>query len=507
MKLSTSFIAVALAFSSAASASASEVQERGILDNLKPLVSSTGLQLLTTKLTLLAHARQFLKFSQLSDGTRAFGSKGHNATVNYIKTLLDATRYYDTELQTFPYLFSSGEATFAVDNSAVESQWFTYGPAGDITAQIVPVANLGCDAADYPAEVEGKIAFISRGTCEFGLKVALAGAAKAAGAIIYNNQPAAVNGGTLGAPERPEVGPYVPVASISGDSAKTILDQIAAGATLTGALHVDATTETRYTSNVIATTKGGDKNNIVFAGGHTDSVPAGPGINDDGSGTITILDIALRLPLFKVNNAVRFGFWTAEEFGLVGSEHYVTSLPAEEAQKIALYLNFDMVASPNYGYFIYDGDGSAFNLTGPAGSDHIEKTFEDFFKSKKVISAPTEFSGRSDYGPFLDVGIPAGGLFTGAEGKKTAEEAKWWGGEAGVDYDICYHKKCDDLSNLNTEAWVLNSKAAAHSIATYARSLNGIPRTKKASVANNRVAALSYDDRRHYSCGHKIESS
>jgi Zn-dependent M28 family amino/carboxypeptidase len=192
---------------------------------------------------------------------------------------------------------------------------------------------------------------------------------------------------------------------------------------------------------------------------------------------------------------------------LVGSEHYVTSLPAEEAQKIALYLNFDMVASPNYGYFIYDGDGSAFNLTGPAGSDHIEKTFEDFFKSKKVISAPTEFSGRSDYGPFLDVGIPAGGLFTGAEGKKTAEEAKWWGGEAGVDYDICYHKKCDDLSNLNTEAWVLNSKAAAHSIATYARSLNGIPRTKKASAANNRVAALSYDDRRHYSCGHKIESS
>ena len=141
---------------------------------------------------------------------------------------------------------------------------------------------------------------------------------------------------------------------------------------------------------------------------------------------MTVLDIALRLPLFSVKNAVRFGFWTAEEFGLVGSEYYVNSLTPEESQKIALYLNFDMVASPNFGYLIYDGDGSAFNLTGPAGSDHIEKTFEDWFKSKRLTSAPTEFSGRSDYGPFLDAGIPAGGLFTGAEGKMPAEGKKWY---------------------------------------------------------------------------------
>jgi Zn-dependent M28 family amino/carboxypeptidase len=280
-----------------------------------------------------------------------------------------------------------------------------------------------------------------------------------------------------------------------------------AGTAVEGKLFIDATTEPRWTSNVIATTKGGDKNNIVFAGGHTDSVPQGPGINDDGSGTMSILDIALRLPLFSVKNAVRFGFWTAEEFGLVGSEHYVTHLSPEEQQKIALYLNFDMVASPNFGYFIYDGDGSAFNLTGPAGSDHIEKTFEDWFKSKRLVSAPTEFSGRSDYGPFLDVGIPSGGLFTGAEDKKTEQEAKWWGGNAGESYDKCYHLACDDLSNLNTEAWVQNTRAAAHSIATYARSLNGIPREKRTVKMQSRLAGLSYDERRHYSCGHKIESS
>lgn len=147
---------------------------------------------------------------------------------------------------------------------------------------------------------------------------------------------------------------------------------------------------------------------------------------------MSILELALQLPRFSINNAVRFFFWTAEEFGLVGSDHYVASLSADESAKIALYLNFDMIASPNFGYFIYDGDGSAFNLTGPPGSDHIEKTFEDFYKASKVTSAPTAFDGRSDYGPFLDVGIPAGGLFTGAEGIKTTEEAGWYASSSSV---------------------------------------------------------------------------
>lgn len=143
---------------------------------------------------------------------------------------------------------------------------------------------------------------------------------------------------------------------------------------------------------------------------------------------MTVLELALQLPRFNIKNAVRFGFWTGEEFGLLGADHYVSTLSEEERAKIALYFNFDMVASPNFGYFIYDGDGSAFNLTGPPGSDHIEHTFENFFVSAKLKSAPTEFNGRSDYGPFLDVGIPAGGLFTGAEGNKTAEEAGWYVG-------------------------------------------------------------------------------
>lgn len=142
----------------------------------------------------------------------------------------------------------------------------------------------------------------------------------------------------------------------------------------------------------------------------------------------------------------------------------------------SLYLNFDMIASPNYVYAIYDGDGSAYNVTGPAGSDNIEHLFEDYFKSVGLASVPSEFDGRSDYGPFLDVGIPSGGLFTGAEKNKTAEEQKLFGGEANVAYDVNYHAPGDTLKNCNVGAWIQNTKAIAHAIATYARDLKGIPR-------------------------------
>ena len=123
-----------------------------------------------------------------------------------------------------------------------------------------------------------------------------------------------------------------------------------------------------------------------------------------------LLEVALLLAKYNVTNAVRFAFWTAEEFGLVGSTHYVTSLGDAERKDIALYLNFDMIASPNAGYFILDGDGSAFNNSGPVGSDHIERTFEKFFSEHKLISAPSAFTGRSDYGPFQAPGSSPKGL-------------------------------------------------------------------------------------------------
>lgn len=137
--------------------------------------------------------------------------------------------------------------------------------------------------------------------------------------------------------------------------------------------------------------------------------------------------------------------------------------------------NPPQIASPNYVYAIYDGDGSAFNLTGPAGSDVIEQDFEKFFKKKKTASVPTEFSGRSDYAAFIENGIPSGGLFTGAEVPKTEEEARLFGGEAGVAYDVNYHKKGDTIDNLAVDAFLLNTKAIADSVAKYALSFKTLP--------------------------------
>jgi Zn-dependent M28 family amino/carboxypeptidase len=225
---------------------------------------------------------------------------------------------------------------------------------------------------------------------------------------------------------------------------------------------------------VLAQTKGGDPNSVLVLGAHSDSVEAGPGINDDGSGTIGILEVAKQLAKYQVRNSVRFGFWSGEEEGLLGSTYYVEHLSAAERKKVKLYLNFDMIASPNYIYGIFDGDGGDFNITGPTGSADIEELFEDYFESIDQNYTSIAFNGRSDYDPFIRVGIPAGGVETGAEGIKTADEQAQFGGQAGIAYDVNYHGPGDNVTNLQPEAFLTNTKAIAHGVATYARSFSSI---------------------------------
>ena len=211
------------------------------------------------------------------------------------------------------------------------------------------------------------------------------------------------------------------------------------------------------TYNVFAETRDGDPNNVIMVGAHLDSVNAGPGIQDNGSGSAAILAVAEQMAKVKPRNKVRFAWWGAEEANLVGSTYYVTNLPDNEIQKIALYLNFDMIGSPNYVFFVYDGDDSdgVGAGPGPAGSDKIEAFFNGFYTQFGEPFKGTDFTGRSDYGPFIAAGIPAGGLFTGAEGIKTAQEAAVWGGTAGVAYDPCYHQACDTYGNVNSTRLIL----------------------------------------------------
>ena len=210
-----------------------------------------------------------------------------------------------------------------------------------------------------------------------------------------------------------------------------------------------------------------------MVGAHLDSVGPGSGINDNGSGSAALLEMARHINKMKLRNKVRFIWFSAEESGLLGSEAYVASLDDTQRSKIAAMLNFDMIASPNFARLVYDGDlsdsppppGGA-----PPGSAEIEQMFLDYFEDQGLANEPTAFDGRSDYGPFIAAGIHAGGLFTGAEVLKTPEQAAIYGGTAGEQFDPCYHEGCDDLFNLSTTALDQMSDAAAHALITVAQS-------------------------------------
>jgi Zn-dependent M28 family amino/carboxypeptidase len=242
-------------------------------------------------------------------------------------------------------------------------------------------------------------------------------------------------------------------------------------------------TETRTTTNVIADYPGGRMDRTVVVGAHLDSVAEGPGINDNGSGSAGILEIALQMSKLNIKptNHVRFAFWGAEEEGLHGSTFYVNQLSARERKEIAVNLNFDMIGSPNFVRFVYDGDGSAFGTSGPSGSGTVEKVFNDYFASQGLQTEPTEFDGRSDDAAFINAGIPAGGLFSGAEDIKTTREAAIYGGTGGVAYDSCYHQACDDIKNLNTTALEQLADGAAHATLALAQTGSGVNGTDKAS--------------------------
>ncbi len=214
--------------------------------------------------------------------------------------------------------------------------------------------------------------------------------------------------------------------------------------------------------NLIADWPGGDENQVMMFGGHADSVSAGPGINDNGSGSAGLLEVALTVAEQNLQPAkhLRFAWWGAEELGLVGSSHYVSSLPQAERDKIAGYVNFDMIGSPNPGYFVYSSSGQ------PEGSAAIEQVLTDHYAAIGVPSEPTVVGGRSDHAAFADADIPTGGVFSGAEETKSADQAAKWGGTAGQAFDECYHSSCDTTSNIDATALDRNSDAIAVAVWT-----------------------------------------
>ncbi|KAI1778124.1 Zn-dependent exopeptidase [Hypoxylon cercidicola] len=419
---------------------------------------------------------------------RVHGSEGHLNSVKYFQEQLASLGdYYNVELQEFTTEVTlQSQAALTINGETVEAGGFSFGNNGTWTdVPLVPVANIGCFAEDHPDTLSGAVALIARGDCTFVQKITLAGEKGAIGAIIYNNAEVGLAAGTLGG-----VNDLIPVGGISRADGLRYLEQIEGGATLSSAGEFWQYIANTTSYNVVASSKYGDANNVLFLGAHSDSVEAGPGINDNGSGSCGILTIAKALAKWRTNNQVRFAWWTAEEEGLLGAEHYVNNTAPSELDKVRLYLNFDMIASPNYVLGIYDGDGSTFNLSGPTGSAEAEKLFEDYYASQGLPFVGSEFNGRSDYGPFLDAGVPCGGLETGADGIKTEAEVSAFGGTAGIFYDPNYHSPADNVTNLNLEAFGTIGKAMAHAVATWGTTWEGFP-TRNATSLTRRFAGAA----------------
>ena len=184
---------------------------------------------------------------------------------------------------------------------------------------------------------------------------------------------------------------------------------------------------------------------MVLLGAHLDSVANGPGINDNGSGTALVLEVARQARRLHVRpkHGLRFAFWGAEELGLVGSTSYVNSLSSTARSRIRGVLNLDMVGSRNFARIVYDGNGQ------PPGSNRIESAFRAYFASRGLAVEEASLGGGSDHAAFARAGIPVGGLFTGADEPKSAELARRFGGEAGRSFDSCYHKACDTVANID----------------------------------------------------------
>lgn len=432
---------------------------------------------------MMGHLTELQKIADAHGGNRALGTPGYDASVDYVvKALRD--RGFQVETPEFEVrLPFAEEPALVVGGRPVTAKplEFTIGTAGQGVSGPLVAARVedspGCTASDYDGlPVQGAVVLVDRGECPFGAKQAAAAERGAVALVVANNADGDEMGGTLGE----DTNVRIPVVSVT----KALGAELRADPA-EATLRLEAGVRTERTRNVITQTNTGSTADVVMAGAHLDSVPEGPGINDNGSGVAAILETALQLgPDPEVRNAVRFGFWGAEEVGLRGSSDYTQSLTEDELKDIALYLNFDMLGSPNPGYFTYDGNQSAPpDPQGrvprvPEGSAGIERTLVAYLDQAGKPADDTGFDGRSDYDGFTRAGIPAGGIFSGAEAEMTPEQAQKWGGDAGQPFDPNYHKPADNLDNIDRTAMEFNGGGVAYSVGLYAqdqRGRNGIP--------------------------------
>ena len=473
---------------------------------------------------MLEHQAAFQRIAIANDDNRAATTTGYDASVDYVAGKLRAAGYtvsfdeFDFPIwtkngpSTFTKVTPAPAVTYVEDTDYIVAQFSS--SSNLMGATVVPTNDIdltpdggpgtgtsGCEATDFPATTAGNVALMQRGTCTFTSKYQAAKTAGAIGAIIFND---GFEGRT--AP--------IPTVAPSNIGIPALMASSAIGAALinggTVNIVIDATTTPNTEVNVIADSRRGDEGRTILVGAHLDSVEEGPGINDNGSGSSAILEIAEQAARLKQpRNHMRFAFWGAEEAGLVGSTAYVADQVASGGiNDIEANLNFDMLASPNFVRFVYDGDASAFPPPvggAPAGSAQIEQIFLRYFARKGLATDPTAFDGRSDYGAFIANGVPAGGLFSGAEGIKTAAQEATYGGFAGLAYDPCYHQACDTFFNQSYTSLDQMSDAAAHTTWTLARSKTPVAERSATSSAKKKSKRMNRMNRWKYKGSFRVQ--
>jgi Zn-dependent M28 family amino/carboxypeptidase len=424
------------------------------------------------------HQADLEAIADANGGTRDSRTPGYQASVDYVVSQLRSYGYRPQITQfnlpewvenSTPVLTrtdvdpdeSYTPGTAADDDSPnVDFITFELSPSGNLTnLPVVPTNDIvipspggttsGCEMEDFPAATAGAISLIQRGTCPFVQKLANAEAAGAAGVILFNEGDTAARENALFRSGPADLG--IPAVLSSFAVGNELYQAYQAGQNPTVSMTIDAQVNDRFLPQVFAETQGGSPNRVVVAGAHLDSVAAGPGVNDDGSGTSAQLEIAKQIAANNLvpNQKIRFMWFGGEEEGLIGSNYYASHLSQTEVNKIMVMLDTDMISSPNFARLVYDGDGSVSgNPSGPPGSGEVERVFTDFWSSQGFASEQIPFDGRSDYVGFTDRGIPAGGIFAGAEALKTKQQVRLYGGVAGEQLDPCYHAFCDRLSSI-----------------------------------------------------------
>jgi Peptidase family M28/PA domain len=399
-------------------------------------------------------------------GTRAVGTRGYQLSVAYVSRQLRAAGYRP-RLQSFSFdLFREirpprfARLAPGAERYRPGRDFLTlrYSGGGTVTGQVAPVeldsATSGCEPADFAGFRRGAVALLRRGTCFMFLKARNAKAAGAGAVLIANEGVPGRTAPIAATLVRPGIG--IPVLMISSAVGAELARSARAG-TVRVRISLSVVSKPARAANVIADLPGRSSGGVVLLGAHLDSVANGPGINDNGSGSALILEVARQARRLAVRPAhgLRFAFWGAEELGLVGSRAYVAGLSGSQRRQLSSVLNFDMVGSPNFVRFVYDGDKE------PPGSARIENLFRTYFAAHRQPVEELSLEGSSDHAPFAETGFAVGGLFTGADERKPASAVRRFGGTAGKPYDSCYHQACDTVANVNMRVLSQMAEAAA----------------------------------------------